>query len=167
MLCQSCKKREAFIHLSGGTKLSLRSRKSKHYCRQCADAYFARTPGMNSSRDLIRLSDYYRSKLYDQLEARHPEVFDNSDDEACLRGSEVMRRFLKDRLTKDKIKLNRDGFEMLCRDFFGSHHFYDRIDKLRSKGQGQMTPNRAAHPEPLKRRTVSFPASRRPGGRER
>jgi hypothetical protein len=28
-------------------------------------------------------------------------------------------------------------------------------------------PNSAAHPEPLKRRTVSFPSSRRPGGRER
>ena len=27
--------------------------------------------------------------------------------------------------------------------------------------------NSAAHPEPLKRRTVSFPSSRRPGGRER
>lgn len=133
MLCQACKKREALIHLSTGTTPSARSRKSKHYCRQCADAYFARTPGMNSSRDLIRLSDFYRSKLYDQLEARHPEAFDNRDNEACLRGSEVMRRFLKERLTKDNIKLNRDGFEMLCHDFFGSHHFYDRIDKLRSK----------------------------------
>jgi len=30
-----------------------------------------------------------------------------------------------------------------------------------------VTPNSAAHPEPLKRRTVSFRSSRRPGGRER
>ena len=133
MLCQACKRREALIHLSTGATISARSRKRKHYCRQCADAYFARTPGMNSSRDLIRLSDFYRSKLYNQLEARHPEVFDNSDDEACLRGSEVMRRFLKERLTKDNIKLNRDGFEMLCHDLFCSHHFYDRIDKRRSR----------------------------------
>ena len=88
---------------------------------------------MNSARDLIRLSEFYRSKLYDELEVKHPEAFDNSNDEACLRGSEVMRRFLKERLTKDNIKLNRDGFEMLCHDFFGSRHFYDRIDKRRSK----------------------------------
>lgn len=33
--------------------------------------------------------------------------------------------------------------------------------------QNAMTPNSAAHPEPRKRRTVSFLLSRRPGGRER
>lgn len=90
---------------------------------------------MNSARDLIRLSNFYRSKLYDELEARHPEAFDNSDNEACRRGSEVMRRFLKEHLAKDNIKLNRDGFEMLCHDFFGSHHFYDRIDKRRKRSK--------------------------------
>jgi hypothetical protein len=31
----------------------------------------------------------------------------------------------------------------------------------------EMQANSATHPEPLKRRTVSFPSSRRPGGRER
>ena len=134
MLCQTCKKREALIHSSpAGSAPNFMSRKSKHLCRECADAYYARTPGMNSDRDLIRLSDFYRSKLYDQLEAQHPEAFDNSDAEACLRGSELMRRFLKKRLTKDNIKLNSDGFEMLCHDLFCSHHFYDRSDKLRSK----------------------------------
>jgi hypothetical protein len=84
---------------------------------------------MNSARDLIRLSSFYRSKLYDELEARHPEAFDNSDVEACRRGSDLMRRFLKKCLTKDGIKLNRDGFEMLCHDFYCSHHFYERADK--------------------------------------
>jgi hypothetical protein len=34
------------------------------------------------------------------------------------------------------------------------------------KGASQ-PPDSAAHPEPLERRTVSFPSSRRPGGRER
>ena len=82
---------------------------------------------------MIQLSDFYRSKLYDELEAKHPEAFDNSDGEACRRGSEVMRHFLKKRLTKDNIKLNTDGLEMLCHDFFGSRHFYDRVDKHRSK----------------------------------
>jgi hypothetical protein len=121
--------------LSTGFSQGARRRKSKHFCRQCADRYFARTPGMNSARDLIRLSNFYRSKLYDELEVRHPEAFDNSDDEACRRGSEVMRRFLRKRLTKDNINLNRDGFEMLCHDFFGSHHFYDRIDERKRKSK--------------------------------
>ena len=88
---------------------------------------------MNSARDLIRLSNFYRSKLYDELEARHPEAFDNSHREACKRGSDLMRRYLKKRLTKDGVKLNRDGFEMLCLDFFGSHHFYERVDKLKKR----------------------------------
>jgi protein-arginine kinase activator protein McsA len=133
MLCQACKKREALIHISTGSTPRERNLKSKHFCRECADAYYARTPGMNSARDLIRLSDFYRSKLYDELEAKHPEAFDNSDDEACRRGSDVMRGFLKERLTKDNIKLNADGLEMLCHDFFGSRHFYDRIDKRKSR----------------------------------
>ena len=91
---------------------------------------------MNSARDLIRLSEFYRSKLYDELEGRHPEAFDNGDDEACRRGTEVMCRFLKKRLAKDNIKLNNDGFEMLCHDFFGSRHFYDRAEKHKLKKSG-------------------------------
>jgi hypothetical protein len=132
MLCQACKKKEALVHISTGSTPGLRRRKSKHFCRGCADAYYVRA-GMNSARDLIRLSEYYRSKLYDELEAKHPEAFDNSDDEACLRGSEVMRYFLKERLAKDNIKLNKDGFEMLCRDFFGSRQFYERTKQYKSK----------------------------------
>ena len=132
MLCQTCKKKEALVHISTGSTPSERSRKSKHFCRECADAYYVRA-GMNSARDLIRLSEFYRSKLYDELEAKHPEAFDNSDDEACLRGTEVMCRFLKERLTKDNIKLNKDGFEMLCQDFFGSRHFYERAEKHKAK----------------------------------
>ena len=124
VLCQACKKRGALVHRSLGSS----RRKQKHYCRECADRYFARTPGMNSARDLIKLSNFYRSKLYDELEARHPEAFDDSDAETCRRGSDLMRHFLKKRLAKDGIKLNRDGFEMLCHDFFCSHHFYERAD---------------------------------------
>lgn len=88
---------------------------------------------MNSARDLIQLSSYYRSKLYDALEKKHPEAFDNSTTEACVRGSDLMRRFLKKRLNKDNIKLNKDGFEMLCLDFFASRHFYDRIAQRKAK----------------------------------
>ncbi len=91
---------------------------------------------MNSARNLIQLSNFYRAKLYDELELKHPEAFDNSDDEACIRGTEVMCRFLKERLTEDNIELNEDGFHMLCQDFFGSHLFYERADKLKAKGTG-------------------------------
>ena len=103
--------------------------REQHFCQECADAYFACTPGMNSSRHLICLSDWYRAKLYDALEIAHPEAFDNSTSEACQRGSELMRRFLRKHLVEDGIELNEDGFEMLCGDFFGSHHFYTRIDE--------------------------------------
>src|SRR5215510_8208728 len=123
MICQRCKKKEALVHLSAGSPPSLRSRKSKHYCRDCADAYYARTPGMNSARNLIRLSDFYRSKLYDELESQCPEAFDNSTHEEALRGSTLTRRFLRKRLAKDNIKLGGDGFDMLCHDFVTTHHF--------------------------------------------
>jgi hypothetical protein len=109
------------------------AQQEQHFCQECADSFFASTPGMNSARHLICLSDSYRSKLYDLLEAAHPEALDNSDTEACERGSELMRNFLREHLTKDKIELNEDGFDMLCHDFFGSHHFYSRIDEYKRK----------------------------------
>ena len=88
---------------------------------------------MNSARDLIRLSDFYRAKLYDELESQCPEAFDNSTSEACVRGSALMRRFLRKRLAQDNIRLNNDGFDMLCHDLFCSRHFYDRVEQFKSK----------------------------------
>ena len=88
---------------------------------------------MNSSRDLICLSDWYRSKLYDLIEKAHPEAFDNSTTEACRRGSELMVNFLREQLLKDGIELNDDAFKMLCADFFGSHHYYRRADEHKRK----------------------------------
>ena len=88
---------------------------------------------MNSHRDLICLSDWYRSKLYDLLESTQPEAFDNSTTEACRRGSELMRNFLREHLMKAKLELNEDAFEMLAGDFFGSHHFYTRSDEYNRK----------------------------------
>jgi hypothetical protein len=110
-----------------------RGTEKQHFCEQCADAYFASTPGMNSSRGLICLSDSYRSKLYDLLETAHPEAFDNHDDEACRGGSEAMRKFLRKHLKQDKVKVSGDALEMLCQDFFGSHHFYTRLDEFNRK----------------------------------
>lgn len=90
-------------------------------------------PEMNSLRQLICLSDSYRSKLYDLLETTHPEAFNNTTEETCQRGSELMADFLREHLKKDKIEVNEDVFGMLCVDFFGSHHFYTRIDEYKRK----------------------------------
>ena len=107
--------------------------RKQHFCPECADAYLACTPGMNSARGLICLSDSYRSTLYDLLEATHPEAFDNQDVEACRRGSRVMREFLREHLKKDNIEVNEDAFGMLCGDFVGSHHFYSRVGEYKRK----------------------------------
>ncbi len=138
MLCESCHQREAVRHLmrtvwAEGFGQEPGTQREQHFCEQCADAYFACTPGMNSRRHLICLSDSYREGLYDLLEASHPEAFDNSTTEACRRTSELMRRFLREHLTKDGVELNEDGFEMLCTEFFGSHHYYTRADEYKRK----------------------------------
>jgi protein-arginine kinase activator protein McsA len=134
MLCQACQQRAATVHLSttfpGGEPVTDRE---QHFCKQCADAYFASTPGMNSARGLICLSDSYRSKLYDLLESVHPEAFDDTDTEACQRASNLMRNFLREHLKKDNIEMNEDAFEMVCLDFFGSHRFYTRINEHKRK----------------------------------
>ena len=107
----------------------------QHFCEQCADAYFASSPGMNAMRNLICLSDSYRSKLYDLLEEAHPEAFDNHDTEACRRGGEIMTHFLREHLKRDGVEVSGDAFDMLCQDFFGSHHFYTRSDEFKRKNR--------------------------------
>jgi hypothetical protein len=120
------------VHLTK-TEAAVGTQQLQHFCEQCADVFFACTPGMNSARGLICLSDSYRARLYDLLETVHPEAFDNSTTEACRRGSELMRKFLREQLTKDKIELNEDAFGMLCGDFFGSHYFYARVDEYNKR----------------------------------
>src|SRR5262245_30803379 len=139
MRCESCHQREAVVHRTRivhaeGLDQESGTQRKQHFCQECADAYFACTPGMNSSRGLICLSDSYRSKLYDLLAAEHPEAFDNSTTDACRRGSELTRVFLREHLTIDGIELNEDGFMMLWIDFNCSHHFYTRADEYRRKG---------------------------------
>ena len=143
MLCESCHQRDALVHLSrtvsrveaktvAGELIDERKEpqlelsREFHFCQQCADAFFACTPGLNASRHLICLSDSYRSSLYDALEKVYPQAFDNSTTEACVRGSEFMATFLREQLKNDGIEVNEDAFGMLLRDFFGSHHFYSR-----------------------------------------
>jgi protein-arginine kinase activator protein McsA len=138
MLCQQCGNREALVHLtktdpelgSGAEELG---KDRQHFCEQCADGYFANTPGMNAMRDLICLSDSYRSRLYDLLEELHPEVFDINDGEACHRGSETMTKFLQEHLKQDGVEVSGDAFDMLCHDFICSHHFYTRSDEFNEK----------------------------------
>src|SRR5882724_7874438 len=104
MLCEACHKREAMVHLTTAEKPAWLPKawlpQEQHLCQECAEAYFASTPGMNSSRGLICLSDSYRSKLYDMLETAHPEAFDNHDTEVCRRGSKLMTNFLCEHLKK-------------------------------------------------------------------
>jgi|SRR5437867_4080117 len=137
MFCEACHHREAIVHLTTTRYKSALGQESgtrqQHFCEQCADIYFSCTPGMNSARGLICLSESYRSKLYDLLEATHPEAFENQDTEACRRGSKLMEDFLREHLKKDNIEVNEDAFGMLCSDFFGSHHFYTRSDEYKRK----------------------------------
>ena len=138
-LCEVCQKREASVFFTPAINASEAEgefdiHQKQSMCRICADSYYASTPGLNSARDLVRLSDSYRSKLYDLLEATHPEAFDNHDTtEACMRASELMCNFLKKQLRKDRMDIRGDAFDMLCRDFFGSHHFYSRTDEVNRK----------------------------------
>ena len=137
MLCQVCQKQEATVHhtsISYGPRGDEPGTEQKqHLCEACADAYFARTPGMNPLRGLICLSDSYRSKLYDLLEAAHPEAFDNHDTESARKGSELMREFLREHLKNDNIEVVGDAFDMLACDFFGTHHYYSRQNEVKRK----------------------------------
>jgi len=83
-------------------------------------------------RELICLSDSYRSKLYDLLETTHPEAFDNHDTEACRRGSKLTRNFLREHFKKDNIEVNDEVFNMLLGSFW-SREFYARAEKYRKK----------------------------------
>jgi hypothetical protein len=109
------------------------AREEHHFCEQCADDY-DREEGMNDSRNLLQLSDFYRSKLYDQLEAAHPIAFyDGEDREKASEAAGVMIDFLRQKLAADKIELNDDAFGMLLVDFIGSAHFYTRRDEFNRK----------------------------------
>jgi hypothetical protein len=137
MLCEMCHQREATVHLTQTFYKAVAGHEpgtqKQHLCQECADTYFACTPGMNSMRGLICLSDEYRSKLYGLLETAHPEAFDNHDTDACRRGSKVMREFLCEHLKKENIGVNEDAFDMLCQSFFCSREFYARADEYKQK----------------------------------
>ena len=131
MLCEACQKREAMVHIKAtlfrqAAAEMVGADREQHFCEECADEYWARTPGMNSMRGLICLSDSYRSKLYDLLKAKHPETFDNSDTEASRRGSKLMKEFLREHLRADKIEVNDDAFDMLFQDFLGRVNEFKR-----------------------------------------
>ena len=99
------------------------------FCEDCADKYFASMPGMNASRDLIQLSDRYRSKLYDLLEVEHPEVFQRGDNDHLFECANIMGKFLFEQLKREGVELNEGGFGMLLGGFIGSAEYYERCDR--------------------------------------
>lgn len=44
-----------------------------------------------------------------------------------------MRSFLRKQLKLDRMDIRGDAFDMLCQDFFASHHFYSRINEFNRK----------------------------------
>jgi hypothetical protein len=92
------------------------------------------SPTLSAMRSLICLSAAYRSRLYDLLEAAHPEAFYDGDDETLnLQAAETMTLFLRKQLSKERIEVNDGVFEMLVCDFIGSYDFYTRRDAFNER----------------------------------
>lgn len=109
----------------------------RHFCEKCADKFFAGTPGMNSARHLICLSDAYRSRLLDKVEAELPEAFYEGDDLKRERTvSEKMTQFLRRELEREGIPIEGDAFVMLWADLFCGAAFYERRDKYNRENGG-------------------------------
>jgi hypothetical protein len=122
MLCEVCKEREAMVHLNTTRELEVEEGvdpesvdveallkeagiTERHFCDECADKFFASTPGMNSSRSLICLSDAYRRKLLDKVEAELPEAFYDGEESKRMREiSEKMMEFLKRELENRPLR---------------------------------------------------------------
>src|SRR5579862_3527958 len=92
MQCESCHQRPATVH---NTKILYdeagvpKTEQEQHLCQQCADDFYACTPDLAHMRDLICLSDFYRSKLYDLMETKCPYAFDEWD--GVDRGAQIER----------------------------------------------------------------------------
>jgi len=135
MLCEICKKQDATVHLTQTTQGSTSmlglppGQKELHMCEACADNFFAAGQDTNYMRNLICLSDFYRSKLYDLLESNHPKAFYHGESIAKLhKASETMEAFMREQFKKDNIQVGEDAFQMLRADFCFSHHYYTRAD---------------------------------------
>jgi protein-arginine kinase activator protein McsA len=135
MLCEGCHQRQATVHLtrtappatgeeSGPAKLDL--------CQQCAETQLESKFNIKLPRNLICISDEYRTTLLDLLEKDHPEAFDNHDIDACRCGSKLTRDFLREQFKKDNIAVSEEVFDMLLTSFW-SGEFYARAKKYRQK----------------------------------
>ena len=132
MFCEKCHERQATVHLTEIARSQVVSDErvtERHFCDICGDDYMKNHPTLGAMRSLLCLSEGYRSRLYDLLEAAHPEAFYAGDDEALsTRAAEAMTLFLRDELKRERIDVNEQVFEMLLCDFIGSHLFYSRRD---------------------------------------
>jgi hypothetical protein len=139
MLCDKCQEREATHHIISGVPGAgkgeeLGMERERHFCERCLDEYLSATPGMSPMRGLIRLSDSYRSKLYDLLAASHPEAFYAGEDYALnQQAGDAARIFLREQFQKEGIGLNEEAFQMLYCDFMLSYHFYTCRNKYNQR----------------------------------
>ena len=125
MLCETCGKKVATVHITKTQAGASPVVESHHFCEDCADAYHKGFG--NSFRSLIQLTDWYRSKLYDLLEAERPEAFKSGNE---VEGGEYMGQFLSNQLNREGIEVSDDVFSMLFGDFVGSAEVYERQKRL-------------------------------------
>jgi hypothetical protein len=102
-----------------------------HFCEVCADEFFKKSD-LNSTRKLIQFSPEYRAKLFDRLEAAHPEIFEASDAEMG-RAVNTVYEFLREQLKSEGVELNDDGLGMLAVGFWGADEWHQRRARHRGK----------------------------------
>ena len=93
---------------------------------------------MNSSRNLICLSDAYRERLLDKIETELPEAFYDGEDRARLiKIAEKQMEFLRRELEREGIPMEGDALTMLWSDLFCGWHFYERRDRFNRGDDGE------------------------------
>ena len=134
MLCEACKKRIATVHVTEMRSVvgepSPPSTTKHDFCAECGDRHLATVQTANSAKDIVQFPAAYRSGLYDELERKHPNVFNwwHSSEEFQV-NSELIFQFLRMRLDQDGIEISGDDFITLYEYFIESPEFNERRRK--------------------------------------